>query len=440
MDQKANSSVKINEKEIQVAADEETNSIKKEPFEEIDERYLVKIKLGSEEKYSNKKHNLNQAKSQPIQKMQKKVTDKKSVGTYRPASAKKTPSENRTISNSKVEVKSTSRNITKPNHQHKSVKVGTTTKKVNESLGSAENNQNYDVGMREVVSSSVEDYINSSLNTSTSSLQLSSRRDSETLRRASFPSVLSRIKLQNATVNDVLNKYGNSSFVTGGFNIVCYKEVSSPFKAASVTSEDLESIFKKLVQLNLILKSKGSIKTSSSDNISETLSDLCYSIYSEEFRVADHAMKVLTGASEIGSSLLLEHILQEKIELNKVIDTDNKFSINGEIDLQFLGKDFLQNKDKNVVQIKVCLNNHIPSTHFLELFLYAAVTGQSTVHLLALHMKPSIVALYQVKFKFDQLREYNRGTTRKLICDNFYKNIYQHADFKLIFKEQKDLK
>ena len=285
-------------------------------------------------------------------------------------------------------------------------------------------------------SSSEEDLLSTSLPASA----FSTEHTSETTRRTSTGSALTRIGLQDATVDSVVLKHSVENYVTKGFRLITYKTLDNKNVKTSDVVQHATVVYENLVQLQLFLLCGGVSVTTSSSSKSDTLSNICGAMDFEGLKIANNVHDVILVAAKESAKILQNHFIHDKIEFNHRVTTDNKFSLHGMINCILTGKDFLGNKHKNMVQFKITTEKYIPSNSILEMFLYAAIMDIPCVYLLIFHVKDLTVALYEFKFKFDQLREFNRGTTRKLICDNFYRNIYQHTDYKLTFKERKELK
>lgn len=253
-------------------------------------------------------------------------------------------------------------------------------------------------------------------------------------------SALSRIRLTTSTIKDVVSSQnGVPDYAVNGYRVVTSKRVQNGGRLSQSDSiSEFEVLWKNFIYLNLILNSEGTVKTTS-DKKFESLTEICEAISKEKLDLSDHHTTFLIAAAKEGEKLLREHLVCDKVELEKALLADNRFSLSGQVDYYCFGKDCLENKHRTFSLIKCCSEKHLPSTYALELFLYAVTMDISTAYILTLHIKERMVALYELKFKFDKLRDFNKGITLKMICENFYKNWYQHADCKLVFKDAKDL-
>ena len=275
------------------------------------------------------------------------------------------------------------------------------------------------------------------LDTETNKNDSTPRRQSvDAPRRQSF--ALSRIKLANTSVRNVVDDCtGFPKYAVNGIRVVesiALKDKNIDKITFEGGFKSYEKTFKHLLNLNIFLQSDGTVKLpDSAENKRDSLKAICRTIADEDITVTDRMMKFFLNAGQQGENLLRRHLINDKIELQKSL-AENKFIFTGEVDYFCSGKDRLENKQQHIVLFRCSTEKFILSRDTLELFLYAATMDLPTVYLLTLHLKDASIALYEFKFKFDKLRDYNKSTTVKNICENFFKNAYCHPDYRIIFR------
>lgn len=236
-------------------------------------------------------------------------------------------------------------------------------------------------------------------------------------------------------VVEELNKF--PKYAVSGYRVLASETLSSSLKIDEEKIVSYESIFRKHLFLQIMLNYNQGLKYEMLDAKADCLKKIFREFAVEENMLKDQQMSLMIEAAE-KSEKMLRNYYGERVELSSPLP-DNKFGLSGIMDFFGSGKDRLDNRFNNIVMFKMSSEKFALSKYVLEIFLQGVILDIPTVFMLYYHAKESTLALYEFKFRYDKLRDYNKTLKIHQIFENFFKGGYGHTDCKINYKEGRDM-
>lgn len=198
-----------------------------------------------------------------------------------------------------------------------------------------------------------------------------------------------------------------------------------------------EKAFRSHLFLQILMNFDRQVKYDNNSGKDSCMKALFNDIIDSEITLKDSLLNTIISAAKHGESLL-KCFYGDRIMLGKVLPK-NRFSLQGTTDVLSFGEDRLGNKFKSLIMCKASGEKFVLSKSILEMFLHGLILDIARLHLLYYHLKDGSIALYEFKFKYDKLREFNKTLKVSQICENLFKGNYGHYEYKIVYKDTKDI-
>lgn len=198
-----------------------------------------------------------------------------------------------------------------------------------------------------------------------------------------------------------------------------------------------ERVFRSHVFLQIMMNFEKQIKYNDKSGKEACMKALFSDILESDISLKDGTMNAIISAARLGESFI-NNFYGNKIMLGQAL-SKNRFSLHGTTDIISSGEDRMGNKFKFLIMCKTSGDKFVLSKSILELFLHGLIMDIPILHLLYYHAREGSLAVYEFKFKYDKLREFNKTLKVSQICENLFKGVYGHFEYKIIYKDSKDI-